>query len=350
MNETKLQELVGKAVTEMSIAESVPLMYLGDKLGLYRAMAAAGPLTSGQLAERTGTHERYIREWLNNQAAGGIVDYHPADGTYQLGDESAHIWADEGSPVYFAGVLEIVASMWADADRLAHAFRTGTGVAWGDHDQRLYPGVQRFFAAVYRASLVQEWIPALDGVEAKLREGARVADVGCGYGISTVILAQAYPQSRFVGYDNHPESIAEAEKAAAEAGVTDRVRFAVADAATFEETGFDLICIFDALHDMGNPVGAAAHARAALAQDGALMLVEPAAGDRVEDNLNPVSRLFYAGSTFLCTPSALDQPGGYSLGAQAGPERLDEVLAKAGYTHRRTALATPFNLVLEARP
>ncbi len=350
MDETKLNELIGTAVTEMSIAESAPLIYLGDKLGLYRAMAGAGPLTSQDLAGRTGTHERYVREWLNNQAAGGIVEYHPADGTYELSDESAHLWADQTSPVFLGGQLEVIASMWADADRLAEAFRSGAGVAWGDHDHRLYPGVQRFYGGLYRGSLVQEWIPALDGVEAKLRAGARVADVGCGYGISTVILAEAFPRSTFVGYDAHPESIAAAEKAAAEAGVAERVRFEVADATSFGGTGFDLICFFDAIHDMGDPVGAATHTRAALAEDGTVMLVEPAAGDRVEDNLNPVGRTYYAGSTFLCTPSALAQPGGHSLGAQAGPERLGAVLAEAGFSHRRTAVTTPFNLVLEARP
>ncbi|HEX2273229.1 MAG TPA: class I SAM-dependent methyltransferase [Acidimicrobiales bacterium] len=350
MDETKLQELIGKAVTEMSVAESAPLIYIGDKLGLYRAMAGAGPLTSRELADRTGTHERYVREWLNNQAAGGVVDYHSADATYELSDEAAHLWADESSPVFLTGWVELIASLWADADRVAEAFRSGAGIAWGDHDQRLYRGVQRFFAPLYRRSLVQEWIPSLDGVEAKLRQGAKVADVGCGYGLSTVILAEAFPRSTFVGYDTHPESIAAAEKAAAEAGVADRVRFEVADAASFAGTGFDLVCFFDALHDMGDPVGAAAHARAALADDGRVMVVEPAAGDRLEDNLNPVGRTYYAGSTFLCTPGALSQPGGHSLGAQAGPERLGQVLSQAGFTRWRATVATPFNLVLEARP
>ena len=349
MDETKLHELIGKAVTEMSVAESAPLVYIGDKLGLYRAMAGAGPVTSQELADKTGTHERYVREWLNNQAAGGFVEYRPADGTYELSDEAAHLWADESSPVFLAGWVELIASLWADADRVAEAFRSGAGIPWGEHDQRLYRGVQRFFAPLYRSSLVQEWIPSLDGVEAKLREGAKVADVGCGYGLSTVILAEAFPRSDFVGYDAHAGSIAAAEKAAAEAGVADRVRFEVADAGSFGGTGYDLVCFFDALHDMGDPVGAAAHARAALADDGTVMLVEPAAGDRVEDNLNPVARAYYAGSTFLCTPGALAQPGGHSLGAQAGPERLGEVLRQAGFTRWRTTVATPFNVVLEAR-
>ncbi len=350
MNESKLHELIGKAVTELSIAESAPLIYLGDKLGLYRAMAGAGPLRSHDLADRTGTSERYVREWLNNQAAGDIVQYDPAEGTYELSDEAALLWADENSPAFLAGWVELIASVWADADRLAEAFRSGAGIAWGDHDERLYRGVQRFFAPLYRRSLVQEWIPSLGGMEAKLRAGAKVADVGCGYGISTVILAQAFPRSTFVGSDAHAESITEADKAAAEAGVSDRVSFEVADAASFSGTGYDLVCFFDALHDMGDPVGAAAHARASLAEDGSVLIVEPNAGDGVEDNLNPVGRAYYAGSTFLCTPNALAQPGGYSLGAQAGPERLGEVLSKAGFTQVRTTVATPFNLVLEARP
>ena len=350
MNQTRLHELAGKAVAEMSVAESAPLIYIGDKLGLYQAMAGAGPLTSQEVADRTGTHERYIREWLNNQAAGGIVEYDAAEGTYELSDEAAHVWADETSPVFLAGLVGLIASMWADADRLADAFRSGAGIPWGDHDHRLYRGVQRLYAPQYRGSLVREWIPSLDGVEAKLRRGAKVADVGCGYGISTVILAEAFPRSTFVGFDSHRESIEAAEKAAAEAGVSDRVRFEVADATSFAGTGYDLICFFDAIHDMGDPVAAAAHARTTLAEDGTLMLVEPAAGDRVEDNLNPVGRLYYAGSTFLCTPSALAQSGGHSLGAQAGPERLGDVLRQAGFTEWRATVATPFNVVLEARP
>ena len=349
MNETKLHELIGKAVADIAAAESAPLMYLGDKLGLYRAMAGAGPITSQELADRTDTHERYVREWLNNQAAGGIVEYHAADGTYELSDEAALLWVDESSPAFLAGLLELIASMWADADRLGDAFRSGAGVAWGDHDHRLYRGVQRLYAPQYRGALVREWIPSLDGVEAKLHRGAKVADVGCGYGISTVILAEAFPRSTFVGFDSRPESIEAAEKAAADAGVADRVHFEVADAASFPGTGYDLVCFFDCLHDMGDPVGAAAHTLTTLAEDGTVMLVEPAAGDRVEDNLNPVGRLYYAGSTFLCTPSSLAQEGGHSLGAQAGPERLGEVLTEAGFTQVRATVGTPFNLVLEAR-
>jgi SAM-dependent methyltransferase len=350
MNETKLRELAGKAVTEWSVAESAPLIYIGDKLGLYRAMAGAGPLTSHELAGRTGTSERYIREWLGNQAAGGIVEHHATDGTYELTEEGAELWANETSPFFFAGAWELIASLWADADRVAEAFRSGEGIGWGDHDHRLYGGVQRIYAPLYRASLVKEWIPSLDGVEAKLRRGARVADVGCGYGISTVLLAQAFPSSTFVGYDAHAGSIEAGEKAAAEAGVADRVRFEVADAASFDGTGFDLVCFFDALHDMGDPVGALVHTRASLAEDGTVLVVEPFAGDTVQDNLNPVGRIYYAGSTFLCTPSSLAQPGALGLGAQAGPERLGQVLAEAGFTRFRETVVTAFNVVLEARP
>jgi SAM-dependent methyltransferase len=350
MNEAKLNELIAKAVTELSVAESAPLIYLGDKLGLYRAMAGAGPLTSQELADKTGTYERYVREWLNNQAAGGIVEYHAPDSTYELSDEGAQLWAEENSAAFLAGWVELIASLWADADRLAEAFRSGAGIAWGDHDERLYRGVQRFFTPLYRASLVQAWIPSLDGVEARLRQGAKVADVGCGYGISTVILAQAFPDSTFVGYDSHRGSIEAAEKAAAEAGLADRVRFEVADAASFGGSGYDLICFFDALHDMGDPVGAAAHARASLAPNGTVLIVEPKAGDGVEDNLGPVGRAFYAGSTFLCTPNALAQHGADTLGAQAGPARLGDVLRRGGFTRVRTTVETPFNLVLEARP
>ena len=349
MNETTLQELVGKAVTEWSIAESAPLVYLGDKLGLYRALAGAGPLTSQELANRTGTHERYVREWLNNQTAGGIVEHRAADGTYELGDEAAELWANETSPYFLAGAWELIAALWADADRLADAFRSGAGIAWGDHDERLYRGVQRIYAPLYRKSLVEEWIPSLDGVEARLREGALVADVGCGYGISTVLLAQAFPRSTFVGFDAHPGSIEAAAKAAAEVGVADRVRFEVADAASFGGAGFDLVCFFDALHDMGDPVGVLAHTRTTLADDGVVMVVEPAAGDRVEDNVNPVGRLYYAGSTFLCTPSSLAQPGALGLGAQVGPERLGQVVTQAGFSRWRTTVVTSFNLVIEAR-
>ena len=350
LDRTRVEEFQGLAVTEAAAAESAACCYLGDVLGLYEAMAGAGPLTSAELAERTATHERYVREWLANQASGGYVDYHPGDGTFELPDEHAAVLADPDSPAYLAGIYAVIAAAWASTDRIAEAFRSGEGVGWHEHDPRLFGGVERLFGPLYRHQLVQDWIPALDGVHERLTAGASVADVGCGHGASTVVLAQTYPASRFAGFDYHPESIAAASKAAAEAGVGDRAGFEVAPAQSFGGDGYDLVCFFDCLHDMGDPVAAAAHARQALTDDGALLVVEPMAGDDLADNLNPVSRLFYAGSVFLCTPSSLAQDGAAGLGAQAGERRLREVLAQAGFSHVRVATQTPFNLVIEARP
>ncbi|MDP8930155.1 MAG: class I SAM-dependent methyltransferase [Actinomycetota bacterium] len=349
IDEVKLERFMAQVVADMAAAESATLMYLGDKLGLYRAMSGAGPLTSNELAERSGTHERYVREWLANQTAGGYVTYDPEAGTYELPLEHAVALADEDSPVFVAGLLDIVAAMWAGTERISDAFRSGAGVGWHEHDPRLYRGVERLFRPLYRANLTTQWIPALDGVEAKLKQGARVADVGCGHGASTVVMAEAYPGSTFVGFDSHPESIEAATKAAAEAGVADRVTFQVANAADYPGS-YDLICFFDCLHDMGDPVGAAAHARDALADGGCVVLVEPQAGDGLEDNINPVSRLYYAGSTFLCTPSALSQEVRLALGGQAGEARLAAVMTEAGFSSFRRVAETPFNLVFEARP
>ena len=350
IDQTKLEEFLGTAVAEAAAAESAACCYIGDVLGLYEAMAGAGPLTAAELAARTGTHERYVHEWLANQAAGGYVTYDADRGTFELPAEHAAVLADADSPTYLSGIFEVIAAVWAGADRTVEAFRSGEGVGWHEHDPRLFGGVERIFAPIYRSQLVQEWIPALDGLDERLAAGARVADVGCGHGASTVTMAQAYPAARFVGFDYHAESIATAAKAAAHAGVGDRAAFEVASADSFGGDGYDLVCFFDCLHDMGDPVRAAAHARDALADDGTLLLVEPMAGDDLADNLNPVSRLFYAGSVFLCTPSSLAQDGALGLGAQAGEARLREVLAAAGFTHTRRAAATPFNLVIEARP
>ena len=349
VDQAKLEEFMGQAVTDMAAAESSALMYVGEKLGLYRAMDSAGPLTAQQLAERTATHERYVREWLNNQAAGGYVTYDPKNGTYELPKEQALVLADDNSSVFIGGLFDVIAAMWASADRVADAFRTGEGVGWHEHDHRLFHGVERLFGPLYRGNLTAQWIPALDGVEARLHEGARVADVGCGHGVSTILMAQAYPNSTFYGFDYHEESIEAAKKAAAEAGVEDRVTFETATAKNFPGSEYDLICFFDCLHDMGDPVTAAAYAREALSETGTVMLVEPIAGDNVEDNFNPVGRLYYAGSTFLCTPSSLAQEVGLGLGAQAGEARLGQVMSEAGYSHFRRATETPFNLVLEAR-
>lgn len=350
VDQTKLEETLFGTVGDMAAATSMANALVGHKVGLYQAMAGAGQMTSEALAEATGTRERYVREWLNNQAAGGYVDYDPAGETYTLPDERAMIMADPDSPVYLAGGLDILAAIWASVDRIEEAFGTGEGVGWHEHHPRLFAGTEAFFRPKYKAHLVAEWIPALEGVEDKLRVGARVADVGCGHGASTILMAQAYPSSAFTGFDYHEPSIKAARKAAADAGVADRAKFEVADATGIRGGPYDVVCFFDALHDMGDPVGAALQAYEALRPDGTVLMVEPAAGDRVEDNLNPLGRLFYGASTFLCTPNSLSQPVGRGLGAQAGEGRLREVMTEAGFTRFRRAAETPVNLVLEARP
>jgi SAM-dependent methyltransferase len=349
IDQAKLEEFVGQAVVDMGAAISGLLLHLGDRLGLYKAMAGAGPITSSALAQRTGTTERYVREWLGNQVAGGYVVYHPSDGSYELPAEQAMVVADEDSPVFLGGAFETIASCYADHDVFVDAFRTGAGVGWHQHDHRLFSGVVRLFRPGYAAYLVNEWLPALDGVVEKLRAGASVADVGCGFGASTVILAQAFERSTFVGFDIHDVSVEAARKAAAQAGVQHRARFEVASATDFPGQGYDLVCLFDALHDMGDPVGAARRIRQALAPDGTLLLVEPAAGDALEDNLNPVGRTYYGLSTVICTPGSLAQDVGLGLGAQAGERQLTDVLHEAGFQHVRRATETPFNIILEAR-
>jgi SAM-dependent methyltransferase len=350
IDEAKLNAFVGQAVLDMGAAISGLLLHIGDRLGLYKAMAGAGPITSATLAQRTGTTERYVREWLGNQASGGYVVYDPADGTYELPAEQAMVVADEDSPVFLGGAFETIASCYADADVFVEAFRTGAGVGWHEHDHRLYSGVVRFFRPGYAAHLVGEWLPALDGVVEKLRSGASVADVGCGLGASTIIMAQAFERSTFAGFDIHDVSIEAARKAAREAGVNQRAKFDVASAKDFPGQGYDLVCLFDALHDMGDPVGAARRIRQALAPDGTLLLVEPNAGDALEQNLNPVGRIYYGLSTVICTPGSLAQEVGLGLGAQAGERRLAAVLREAGFSHVRRATETPFNIILEARP
>ena len=350
IDEARLEASVGQAVTDMGAAISGLLLHIGDRLGLYKAMAGAGPVTAAELAARTGTAERYVREWLGNQTAGGYVVYDPADGTFELPPEQAMVVADEDSPVFLAGAFEAIASCYTDHDRFVDAFRTGAGVGWQAHDDRLFSGVLRLFRPGYEAHLVSEWLPALDGVADKLRAGASVADVGCGLGASTIIMAQAFGRSTFLGVDNHEASITSARQAAIEAGVAQRTRFETASARELPGTGYDLVCMFDCLHDMGDPVGAARHVRQALVPDGTLLLVEPMAGDGLEDNLNPVGRTFYGLSTVICTPGSLDQEVGLGLGAQAGARRLGEVLREAGFSRVRRATQTPFNLILEARP
>ena len=349
-DEAKLQTFVGHAVADMGAAISGLLLHIGDRLGLYKAMAGAGPITSSALAQRTGTTERYVREWLGNQAAGGYVVYHPADGTYELPAEQAMVVADEDSPVFLAGAFETIASCYADHDVFVDAFRTGAGVSWHEHDARLFSGIVRLFRPSYAAHLVEEWLPALDGVVEKLRAGASVADVGCGLGASTVIMAQAFERSTFAGFDIHEPSIEAARKAAAQAGVSQRAKFGIAAAKDLPGEGYDLVCLFDALHDMGDPVGAARRIRQTLAPDGTLLLVEPNAGDALEDNLNPVGRTYYGLSTVICTPGSLAQEVRLGLGAQASERQLAVVLREAGFTHVRRAAETPFNIILEARP
>jgi SAM-dependent methyltransferase len=347
IDQARLEAFLGQAVTDLAAAESAVATYVGDRLGLYRALATVESMTAAELAAETGMNERLVLEWLRNQTAGGYVEHEA--GRFMLPPEQAAVLADSDSPLHIGGVFEVIASMWADTDAIESAFRGDGGVDWGDHDHRLYSGVERFYGAGYRGSLVSRWLPALDGVVARLEAGAWVADVGCGHGVSTVIMAEAFPNSTFVGSDPHEASIAAAHRGAKEAGVDDRVSFDVLAAADLPAEGYDLVCFFDALHDMGDPVSAAAAARRALAPDGVLMVVEPRAGDDIDANINPVSRLFYAGSTFLCTPSALSQEGGHALGAQAGPAAITQVLHDAGFEHVRVAAETPFNLVFEAR-
>jgi 2-polyprenyl-3-methyl-5-hydroxy-6-metoxy-1,4-benzoquinol methylase len=346
----KLEAFVGQAVVDMGAAISGLLLHLGDRLGLYKAMAGAGPITSTALAERTGTAERYVREWLANQAAGGYVVHDPGADTYELPAEHAMVLADEDSPVFLAGAFETIAACYADHEVVVDAFRSGAGIGWHAHDARLFSGVERLFRPGYAAHLITDWLPALDGVVDKLRTGATVADVGCGRGSSTIIMARAFERSSFAGFDIHEPSIRAARTAAADAGVDARATFDVAAAADLPGHGYDLVCLFDALHDMGDPAGAARRLRQALSPDGTLLLVEPNAGDTLEQNLNPVGRTYYGLSTVICTPGSLAQDVGLGLGAQAGERRLTALLRGAGFSRVRRAAETPFSIVLEARP
>ncbi|HEX7127262.1 MAG TPA: methyltransferase domain-containing protein [Thermodesulfobacteriota bacterium] len=349
IDQRKLDAILAIAVNDLSAGYGGVMVSLGHRLGLYKAMAGAGPITPRELAARTGCAERYVREWLNAQVAGGYVGFHATSETYELSPEQAMVLADEDSPVFIPNAWNVPASMWFDEDKAVEAFRTGKGIAWGEHDGRLFCGVAAFYRNAYRGSLVGEWLPALDGVIAKLEAGITVADVGCGYGHSAVLMAEAFPRSRFHGFDVHEASIAEARRIAREAGVDDRVTFATARATDYPERGYDLICFFDCLHDLGDPVAAARHAAETLAPDGTVMLVEPFANDRVEENVSPVARLYYAASTTLCCAHAIAEGGRMVLGAQAGEARLEQVFRKAGFTRFRRAATTPFNLILEAR-
>jgi SAM-dependent methyltransferase len=346
----KLESFVFRAVDEVGATLNAALVVMGDKLGLYRALAGAGPLTPDELAQRTGTSERYVREWLNNQAAGGYVEYDPATGRYTLPPEQTIALTDEESPAYLPGFFQIAIGSVLDSPRITEAVRSGKGIGWHDHVHDVHEGCERFFRPGYNANLVSSWLPSLDGVVEKLERGAKVADVGCGHGASTILMAKTYPRSQFFGSDYHAGSIETARERAKQAGVADRVTFEVAPAAGYSGSGYDLVTMFDCLHDMGDPAGAARHVRETLADDGTWMIVEPAAGDRVEDNLNPVGRAYYGFSTLLCTPASLSQEVGLALGAQAGEARIRDVVTAGGLSRFRRAAETPFNLVFEARP
>jgi SAM-dependent methyltransferase len=349
IDQDKLNDFLGRVIGDMGAAMSAVLVVIGDKLGLYKAMAGAGPMTSDELARATGTHERYVREWLSAQAAGGYITYDADTGRFTLPAEQAFALATEDSPTFVPGFFHIMEAGAKAEERMTDNFRTGKGLPWGEHAHCLFEGTERFFRPGYVANLTSSWLPALDGVVGKLGRGAKVADVGCGLGASTILMAQAFPTSRFFGFDNHAASIEMARSRARKAGVADRVEFAVASSTSYVGNGYDLVAHFDCLHDMGDPMAAARYVRQALAPDGTWMMVEPRAGDRLEENLHPLGRVFYAASTLFCVPNSMAGEG-VALGAQAGESRLRKVALEGGFTRFRRAAETPFNLVLEARP
>lgn len=349
INEQKLNDILGRVVVDMGAVSLAPLVIIGDQLGLYRALAQHGAQTSHELAKHTETAERYVREWLNAHAASGYVTYLSDSGRYMLTPEQALVFANEDSPAFMIGAFQTALAAGRIKDKLAESFRTGHGVGWHEHDHSLFHGIERFFRSGYVGNLVQAWIPAIAGMEQKLRAGALVADIGCGHGASTILMAQSFPQSQFIGFDYHPESITAANARAKEQGVANNCRFEVASAKDFPARNYDYVTVFDALHDMGDPAGASRHVLTTLAPGGSWMIVEPYAGDRVEENLNPVGRAYYAGSTLICTPCSLSQEVGLALGAQAGEARMRAVVTGAGFTQFRRAMQTPFNLIYEAR-
>jgi SAM-dependent methyltransferase len=351
LDPVKLDEFMQKFVGDLGAALSASLVVLGDQLGLYRALdAAQKPLSSMELAQMTATDERYVREWLSAQAAAGYIQYHPDSGSFSLSPEQAFALAKEDSPAYIPGAFQIVSAIAKDEHKITEAFRLGAGVGWHEHDPALFEGTERFFRPNYAANLVSKWIPALDGVKEKLARGGLVADVGCGYGASTILMAQSFPNSKFFGFDYHQGSIERARDRAQRAGVASRTDFQIAAAKAFPGDNYDLVTFFDCLHDMGDPVGAAAHVKESLAPDGVWMIVEPFANDALEDNLNPVGRVFYAASTMICTPASRAQEVGMALGAQAGEKRMRDVVMSAGFSNFRRAAQTPFNLIYEAKP
>ena len=349
INETKLNDFMGRFVGDLGAVMHAATVVVGDQLGLYKRLAD-GPTDVESLARLTETDPRYLREWLSAQAASGYVEYDAATQRFSLSEEQAFALAQEGSPAFIPGAFQIAVAQFKAIPKMMQAMRTGLGLGWHEHDAALFHGTERFFRPGYAANLVSNWLPALEGVEARLKAGALVADIGCGHGASTIIMAQAHPSSTFVGFDYHEPSIQHARKAASDAGVAGRVSFEVARAQDFPGMDYDLVAMFDCLHDMGDPVGAAAHVRTSLKPDGTWLIVEPFANDRLEDNLNPVGRIFYSASTFICTPASRSQEVGACLGAQAGEQRLREVVTQGGFKRFRRAAETPFNLVLEARP
>ncbi len=346
----KLHALLGQAVSDMGAALHATLIVIGDKLNLYRTMGTGEKFTPAELARRTGTAERYVREWLNANAAAHYVEYDAASATYSMTPEQSFALAQDDSAVHLPGFYHMVASCMKDEEKLTEVFRTGKGFGWHEHEKGLFHGCERFFRPGYLANLTTSWIPALDGVEAKLKSGARVADVGCGHGASTLLMAQTYPNSEFFGFDYHDASIATAQDKAKNAGVDDRVHFEVAPAKAFPGKDYDFVACFDCLHDMGDPAGAAKHVHEALASNGTWMIVEPIAGDDVAANLNPVGRIYYSASTVICVPASLSQEVGAGLGAQAGQKKIGEAVAAGGFKHFRRATETPFNMVFEAKP
>jgi 2-polyprenyl-3-methyl-5-hydroxy-6-metoxy-1,4-benzoquinol methylase len=350
INPDKLNEFLGKAIVDFGATFHAALIRIGDKLGLYKALASGGPQTPAELAKSTSTSERYVREWLCSQAAGGYVTYDPETGKFHLSEEQAFALADENSPAFLPGAFQVALASIKAEDQITERFKTGKGMGWHEHHPELFVGTERFFRPGYAANLVSAWIPSLEGVDQRLKNGGRVADVGCGLGASTILMAKSYPKCEFVGFDYHDKSIETAKQRAKDAGVGERIRFEVAKAKDYPGKDYDFVTFFDCLHDMGDPAGASAHVHSSLKKDGTWMIVEPFAGDKLEDNLNPIGRAFYGASTLLCTPASLSQEVGLALGAQAGEKRLREVVTGGGFTRFRRATQTPFNLIFEARP
>jgi 2-polyprenyl-3-methyl-5-hydroxy-6-metoxy-1,4-benzoquinol methylase len=350
IDQDKLHEFLGRAISDFGATFTAALIQIGDRLGLYKALAAGGQQTPAELAKRSNTAERYVREWLANQAAGGYVSYDSATGKFFLSEEQAFAMADETSPVFMPGAFQVALAATKAEDRLTERFKTGQGLGWHEHHHELFEGTERFFRPGYAANLIGAWIPSLEGVDVKLKSGARVADVGCGLGASTILMAKSYPRSEFIGFDYHDKSIEAARQRAKDAGVAGRIRFEVTKAKDYPGKDYDLVTFFDCLHDMGDPAGASKHVHSSLKKDGTWMIVEPFAGDKLEDNLNPIGRAFYGASALVCTPASLSQEVGLALGAQAGEKRLRDVVTSGGFSRFRRATQTPFNLIFEARP